>query len=106
MQVNRLLGTDYPETGYRVTYHGVPQSAQERAAQRQHLLELLDAGLIDMVSAYQDLHPGTTDEEAMQALQRIQAIREQIAAAGSTGGPEPTPADSGTDQEVSDERDV
>jgi hypothetical protein len=78
VMLNRTEGASYPEFGYRVTYHGIPLSAQEKAAQRQHLLELLDAGLIDMVSAYQDLHPGTTDAQALEALQAIAQIRAQI----------------------------
>jgi hypothetical protein len=98
MMVNRLLGTDYPETGYRVTYHGVPQSASERAALRQHLLELLDAGLIDPVSAYKQLHPGMTDATAIAELQRIRAQRAALQ--------DPPPPTSGTDQEVSDVDDV
>lgn len=74
MQVNRLKGTNYPEDGYRVTYHGVPQSAGERAALRAHLLELVEAGLLSRVDAYKQLNPGLTDADAAKQLARIAAI--------------------------------
>jgi hypothetical protein len=90
IMLNRAENRSYPEFGYRVTYQGVPQSAAERAALRQHLIETMAAGLMDPVSAYQELHPGATDAEALQALQAIQTIRNQIA--GFTPAPEPTPA--------------
>jgi len=84
VQLNRAEGRSYPEFGYRVTYKGVPQSAPERAALRAHLLELMSAGLLDPVSAYQELHPGVTDPEALSALRAIGTVKEQIAA--DTGG--------------------
>jgi hypothetical protein len=90
IMLNRAENRSYPEFGYRVTYQGVPQSAVERAALRQHLIETMAAGLMDPVSAYQELHPGATDAEALQALQAIQTIRNQIA--GVKPAPEPTPA--------------
>ncbi len=75
IMLNRASGSSYAEGGYKLVYHGVPQSAQERKAQREHLLSLLEAGLTDPVSAYQELHPGTTDEQALTALARIREIR-------------------------------
>ena len=96
MQINRLLGTSYPETGYRVTYHGIPKSAAERAALREHLIALLEVGLLDPVSAYQQLHPGLTDAQAMEQLKRIQVTRRELEAADAAD----------TIEEVSNERDV
>ncbi len=74
----------YPEFGYRVTYHGVPQSAMERQALREHLLALMGSGLIDPVSAYQELHPGTTDEQALKALQGVAEVKAKVASASGT----------------------
>lgn len=79
IMLNRAENANYPEFGYRVTYHGIPQSAAEREAQRRHLVELLGAGLISPVAAYQELHPGVTEAEA---LAQLRAIRETQAALG------------------------
>lgn len=73
--LNRSVAGSYAETGHAITYHGIPQSAQEIKAQREHLLALIDAGLADPVSAYQELHPGTTDEGALRALLQIRRLR-------------------------------
>lgn len=66
--LNRLQGSDYAEGGYVVTYHGVPLSSQEQEAQRRHVLELTREGLMSRSEAYQQLHPGTTLEQARAAL--------------------------------------
>lgn len=80
IMLNRVEGKAYPEGGYRLTYHGIPQSAVERQALREHLVALLAAGLIDPVTAYQELHPGTTDAQALAALAAIQRVRAQVTA--------------------------
>jgi hypothetical protein len=69
--LNRATGSDYPETGHKIAYRGVPQSPAERDAHRKHILELLAGGLIDRVSAYRELHPGTTEEQARAAIEDI-----------------------------------
>jgi len=76
----------YPEFGYRVTYHGVPQSAMERQALREHLLALMQAGLMDPTTAYMELHPGTTEAQAVDALLKIAKSRAELAryASGTT----------------------
>ena len=78
-QLNRVEGASYPEGGYRVAYQGIPLSSQERDAQRRHLLELLDAGLMDPVEAWQELHPGATYEQAIEGLRRMATVREEVA---------------------------
>jgi hypothetical protein len=80
IMLNRVESKAYPEGGYRLTYHGIPQSAVERQALREHLLALLQSGLIDPVTAYQELHPGVTDDQAMTALRAIAKIRAELAA--------------------------
>lgn len=70
--LNSAQGSSYPESGYEITYSGVPRSPQERDSARRHVLELLDAGLIDRVEALIQLNPGLTRAEATT---RIDAIR-------------------------------
>lgn len=79
-QWNRATKSTLPETGHTVTYHGVPKSAQELKAQREHLLALIEAGLISPIDAYQELNPGTNELQAAQALLRIQELKRQLAA--------------------------
>ena len=74
--INGATGTAYPETGYRIVYRGLPPSPVEEGAEREHVLSLLAAGLIDRVSAYQRIHPGTTPAEASAALAAIAAERQ------------------------------
>jgi hypothetical protein len=61
-----------PERGYEITYQGVPETKEEKEAARKGVIELLDAGLMSPVQAYQELNPGTTEEEARVALDQIQ----------------------------------
>lgn len=66
--VNRALGSRMlPETGWEVQYQALPPSAEERAAEREHALALLAAGLVDKPAAYQMVHPASTREEAEEA---------------------------------------
>lgn len=69
---NRFLGTDYPETGYRVEYHAIPLSPEESKEQRENMLSLLNAGLISKVDAIKMLHPDLDDVDAKRLLLRIQ----------------------------------
>lgn len=55
---NRALGSQaLPETGWEVEYQALPPSAEERAAERDHVLALMQAGLIDRDEAYRLLVP-------------------------------------------------
>lgn len=94
IMLNRAADAGLPETGHKVVYHGIPFSAAEVKAQREHLLALMEAGLTDPVSAYQELHPGTTEEEALRALLGIQELRRQLAQA-PTGDSAPPPTEAG-----------
>jgi len=73
-----------PEDGYAITYQGVPETKEEKEAQRRGVIELLDAGLMSPVQAYQELNPGTTEEEAAAELA---AIRGEPAAVEAEGTP-------------------
>jgi len=76
--LNRHHGTTLPESGYSVLYQQIPLSPQELEARRKHVLELLEAGLIDRVAAYQQLNPGLSDDQARADLQAIDAARTAI----------------------------
>jgi len=65
------LGFLVPESGYRQNYTTLPLSPQELKARQEHNGQMVAAGRMSQVDAYQDEHPGTTREEAIAALQRI-----------------------------------
>ena len=71
--LNRHNGTDLPEDGYAVIYQEIPLSAQELDGRRKHVLELLEAGLLDRVAAYRTLNPGLTETQAKADLGAITA---------------------------------
>lgn len=60
-----------PTEGWRINYRSLPRDASELAAEVDRMERLIAAGLLDRVSAYQQLHPGLTDQEAEAAVQRI-----------------------------------
>jgi hypothetical protein len=73
--VNAATGAnDLPEYGYRVQYVSLPPSAEERQGEREHVLGLIGAGLLDRVSAYQQLHPGISRADAELALADIASV--------------------------------
>jgi|TARA_R100001530_G_scaffold124435_2_gene92642 hypothetical protein len=64
-----LLGA--PVDGWRITYKSLPKDPNEQAAELQSITTRLEAGLLDKVSAYMELHPGLTREEAREALMLV-----------------------------------
>ena len=64
-------GQRYVEGGYRVLYHELPLSPDERRARREDVIEMLDAGLISPVAAYIELHPGVTKAQATREIMSI-----------------------------------
>jgi hypothetical protein len=64
-------GRRYFEGGYRVLYHELPLSPEERKARREDAIAMLDAGLLSPVGAYMDLHPGVTKAQATRAIMEI-----------------------------------
>lgn len=64
-----LMGA--PVDGWRITYKSLPKDPVEQAADRARITELIAAGLLDRVSAYMELNPGLTRDEAREALQLI-----------------------------------
>lgn len=72
--INRVQGTNLPEDDYRVAYESLPPSAEERQSEREHIVGLINAGLLDRVEAYRQLHPGLSRADAEAALAEINAI--------------------------------
>ena len=62
-----------PATGYAVEYQGIPETLAELEQKRKNVLELMGAGLMSRVDAYQELNPGTSRAEAEAALAAIDA---------------------------------
>ena len=71
--INRVTGGALPEEGYRVAYESLPPSAEERQSERDHVVGLISAGLLDRVEAYRQLHPGLSRADAEAALREINA---------------------------------
>jgi len=64
-------GRRYVEGGYRVLYHELPLSPEERRARREDVIAMLEAGLLSPVGAYMELHPGVTKAQATRAILEI-----------------------------------
>lgn len=77
-----------PEDGWHIEYQSVPLGRDEADALRTHHGELIAAGRMSVIDAYVAEHPGTTRDEAEQALKRI---REENARFAQTPGTQPTP---------------
>lgn len=73
--VNRATGSAYPEWGYSVSYREIPLSPDELKARREHVLALVQAGLMSGVSAYRELNPGLSEEQARQDLASIARVK-------------------------------
>jgi hypothetical protein len=72
--VNRAFGTAYPEGGYSVHYREIPLSPDELAARRDHVLAMMEAGLMDRVEALRFF--GSLSEQ--DAVARLAAIDAQM----------------------------
>ena len=77
--LNSVTGSTWPTSGYSIRYAAVPKSAQELEAERKHVLELLDAGLMDRAEALSML-TGMTRAEALQRLEEIRRLNISTAA--------------------------
>jgi len=74
-----------PETGWRVTYQGIPMSREERKALEEHLDRMVKAGLMSEVEAMQELHPELSEDEAFARLVRIRIERKRLDVATDKG---------------------
>ncbi|MEQ1505322.1 MAG: hypothetical protein ABMB14_24030 [Myxococcota bacterium] len=60
---------DLPETGWQIRYPGIPESADERKAKREHVIALLDRGLMTKAEAYAELRGVSLDEATRATTQ-------------------------------------
>ena len=70
--------TNYPEGGYSISYSSIPLSADELTARREHVLAMLEAGLMDQVEALRFVG-GLTEQDAVARLAEIKGMREREA---------------------------
>lgn len=73
--LNGATGSTLPESGYVVSYAAIPLSPDELRERRAHIVQLIQAGLMDRVQGYMELHPGLTEQEAAAELARIDRDR-------------------------------
>lgn len=64
-----------PTERWRIQYRSIPRDPAEANAEIDRLLKQVGAGLMDEATAYQELHPGLTHEEATAAVAAILAKR-------------------------------
>jgi hypothetical protein len=72
--LNRATGSDYPESGYSVSYRAIPLSGQEMEARRRHALEMLEAGLMSRVEAIRLFDDGMSEQDAVAVLAEIDML--------------------------------
>jgi len=75
---NRYLGTNLPETGYRVSYQSLALGPEELKAQREDILAKLQAGLISPIEAIQILNPDLDYTAAVEHLNKIRRERAEF----------------------------
>jgi hypothetical protein len=75
---NRYLGTNLPETGYRVSYQSLALGPEELKAQREDILAKLQAGLISPIEAIQILNPDLDHTAAVEHLNKIRRERAEF----------------------------
>ena len=78
MLCNRYLGTNLPESGYRVSYQALAYSPEERKELREDVIGKLTAGLISPIDAIRELHPDMDEDEARQKLLQIRRERAEF----------------------------
>lgn len=72
-----LLGA--PTAGWRIRYRPLPRDPSEMQAEMDRMAKLIEAGLLDKVTAYMELHPGMTRDEAEKAVKDIAETNRRIA---------------------------
>jgi hypothetical protein len=80
---SRVLGRRIPTTGYSIAYLGIPKTADEKRADREHRLAMIEAGLLDPVLAYLEEHPHLTEAQAMVELDQIAERRRRFVVGAS-----------------------
>jgi hypothetical protein len=70
--VSGLMGL--PTKGWRIRYKAIPRDAAEIKAELDRQVGQIEAGLLDRVTAYQQIHPGLTRAEAERAVADIAQV--------------------------------
>jgi hypothetical protein len=66
--LNRIRGTSYPESGYRVIYESLPPTPDELESQRKQLEFEIAANMLSSIDVYRRLHPGVEADDARAAI--------------------------------------
>lgn len=111
--VNRAFGTTYPEGGYSVHYREIPLSPDELTARREHVLAMMDAGLMDRVEALR-YFGSLSEQDAVARLAAIDAMKGTPSPAGTgdseeqatTAAPDVSPDHAEAMSEVGEELDA
>lgn len=77
------LGT-FPEQGYSIEYQKIPRSPVEEKERREDLTWQQDQGMMSKIDVYRELNPGTTREDAIEALRKVQTDNAETAPAEPT----------------------
>ena len=85
--VNRAFGTTFPEGGYSVHYREIPLSPDELTSRREHVLAMMDAGLMDRVEALR-YFGSLSEQDAVARLAAIDAMRNGATSPAGTGDSE------------------
>ncbi len=78
MLSNRYLGTDLPESGYRVSYAALPLAPDEIKAQREDIIQKMEAGLMSPVQAIMAMYDDIDQIEAVKMLDQIRRDKAQF----------------------------
>jgi hypothetical protein len=78
MLANRFLGENLPEDGYRVSYHSMPLTPDELKAQREDIVQKMQAGLISPVQAVMMMYDDMDEREAREYLRQIKIERAEF----------------------------
>ena len=78
MLSNRYLGTNLPESGYRVQYHSIPLTPEEMKAQREDIIEKMNNGLMSPVQAIMEMYDDMDRLEAERMLMQIRKERAEF----------------------------
>jgi hypothetical protein len=77
--VSGLMGG--PTEGWRINYRSLPRDPHELDSELTRMQGQIAAGLLDRVTAYQQLHPGLLREEAESAIREIAETEQRLRAA-------------------------
>jgi hypothetical protein len=99
---NRAMGTQFPEGGYSILYREIPLSPEELSSRRQHVLEMLEAGLMRRVDALR-YFGSLSEEDARAALEAIDAEKAPTIAEQESEGTRPAPAEQVSTEEMAGE---